>query len=138
MDNAIIEWGDLPSRRVMLHRIERMDLSADAKAVTVRLMDLTLEVGGRIVELGKAVLTFVLDVIERFPHLTFGVAVALIVSFLIAAVPVVGPPLSALMTPILVAFRLGMGALEDMWSGALRKNFQSFGQDVEIAVAGSR
>lgn len=136
MDNAIIEWGDLPSRREMLHRIERIDLSADAKAVTVKLMNLTLEVGGRILELGKAVLTFVLDLIKRFPHLTFGVAVALIVSFLIAAVPVVGPPLSALMTPILVAFGLSVGALEDMWSGVLKRDVQRFGRDVEIAVAG--
>ncbi len=106
-------------------------MSADAKAATATLIDLTWEVGGKLVEIGRAVLTFVFDLMKRFPHLTFGVLIALVVSFLIAAVPLIGPPLAAILTPLLVAFGLTLGAIEDMWNGALKKDVETFSRAVE-------
>lgn len=135
MGQGLIEWEELPSRRVLLDRIERMAMSADAKAATARLVDFSMEVGGKLLQIGKAVLTFVFDLMKRFPNIVFGVTIALVVSFLIASVPLFGPALSALLTPLLVAFGLTMGAIIDMVSGALRKDVEAFSYKVKASVA---
>ena len=135
MDQGLIEWEELPPRRVLIDRIERMAMSADAKAATARLVDFSMEVGGKLLQIGKVVLTFVFDLMKRFPNIVFGVTISLVVSFLIASVPLFGPALSALLTPLLVAFGLTMGAINDMASGALRKDVEAFSSKVEASVA---
>ena len=111
-----------------------MPLSADAKAATAQLVDYSLDVGGRVLQIGKAILAFVFDLMKRFPNLAFGVTIALVVSFLIAAVPLIGPALSALLTPLLLAFGLTLGAVKDVASGALSRDVEAFSREVEARV----
>lgn len=127
-------WLTVPTRREISDRLERIELPADAKLILSRLMETTALVAGKVIEVGKLVLGFVFDLVKRFRGITFGVCIGLTVSALIASTPLVGGVLSALLTPLLVAFGLTMGALDDVRNGALRSDIQTFGRDLEASV----
>lgn len=134
MDDTEQNWLAIPNRRDLIDRLERIELSADAKIVISKLMDTTLIVGQKVFEIGKQVLAFVFDMMKRFRGIAFGVGVALTVSFLVASTPLVGGVLAGVLTPLLVAFGLVQGALEDVRSGALRDDIARFGTVIEGSV----
>lgn len=135
MDSTEQNWLSIPSRRDLMDQLARMELPADAKVVIAKLMDTTLIIGQKVFEIGKHVLVFVFDVMKRFRGIAFGVALALTVSFLVASTPLIGSALAALLTPLLLAFGLVQGALEDVRNGALRSDIARFGTIIEGAVA---
>lgn len=121
MTQELAAPSPLPSRRALLDRIEGLAIPADAKVLLARLLTTTLEVGGRIVEVGRRILAFALDLAKSFPNVAFGVTVALIMSMLIASVPLLGGLLAPLLTPLLLALGLGVGALADLREGAMAR-----------------
>jgi hypothetical protein len=127
MDATQQNWLQIPTRRELTDRLDRVEMSADAKALIGKLMDATITVAGKVMEIGRQVLGFVFGLIKRFRGITFGVCIGLTVSSLIATVPLVGGALAALLGPLLVAFGLTLGALDDVRNGALRDEIAGFG-----------
>lgn len=109
-----------PSKRVLRDQIERLSISADAKALLNDLLDVVIEVGGRVIAAGRQILAFIFDLVQRFPNTTFGVIVALVVSSLIASIPLLGLVLGPLLSPLLLAFGLLAGAIADLKDAPLR------------------
>lgn len=105
-------------------RIERMPLSADAKAILSDLAAVTLDVGGKLVAAGRKILSFVFDAVQRFPNTAFGVLAAYVVSALIASVPFLGVVLGPLLAPLLLALGLAVGALTDLKERAVAVRFE--------------
>ncbi len=110
----------LPTHQELMDQLDRLAMSADAKAVLARLADVTVTIGGKLVRAGRRILAFVIDAVQRFPNTTFGLIAALVVSSLIASVPFLGAVLGPLLSPLLLAFGIGMGALADLKESALR------------------
>ncbi|MGZ0071985.1 hypothetical protein ACT9ST_09800 [Sphingobium limneticum] len=109
-----------PSKRVLRDQIERLTISADAKALLNDLLDVVVEVGGRVIAAGRQILAFIFDLVQRFPNTTFGVIVALVVSSLITSIPLLGLVLGPLLSPLLIAFGLLAGAIADLKDAPLR------------------
>ncbi|NBB40114.1 MULTISPECIES: hypothetical protein [Sphingomonadaceae] len=109
-----------PSKRVLRDQIERLSISADAKALLNDLLDVVIEVGGRVIAAGRQILAFIFDLVRRFPNTTFGVIVALVVSSLITSIPLLGLILGPLLSPLLLAFGLVAGAIADLKDAPLR------------------
>ncbi|HEX7874420.1 MAG TPA: hypothetical protein VF475_16020 [Sphingobium sp.] len=109
-----------PSKRVLRDQIERLSISADAKALLNDLLDVVVEVGGRVIAAGRQILAFIFDLFQRFPNTTFGVIVALVVSSLIASIPLLGLVIGPLLSPLLLAFGLLAGAIADLKDAPLR------------------
>ena len=108
-------WADgLPTKHQLLERIDSLPISADAKALLHDLVSVSVEVGGRLIAVGRRIVAFVFDMVRDFPNTTFGLIVAFVISALIASVPIIGPILSAFLAPLLVAFGLAKGALADL------------------------
>ena len=124
------------SERDLHRRLDNLALSADAKAVLSKLMKCVVRVGQAVISIGRAVLTFALDLIKLSPTMIFGTVVATAVSALIASVPILGALLGPLLSPILLAFGLGMGALSDGLSGGLRDRLDVFIERYRPIVAG--
>lgn len=122
-------------RRDLIERLDRIALSADAKVLVEKVIGTTIEIGGRIFEFGRHLLTFVLDLAKRFRGVAFGVCMALTVSALVASTPLVGAFLAPMLSPLLLAFGLTMGALEDIRNGALRGDIVGFGKALETVKA---
>jgi hypothetical protein len=110
----------MPTKRALRDRIDRLSVSADAKALLNDLLEMAIDVGGRIIDVGRRILAFIFDLVERFPNTTFGVIVALVVSTLIASIPLLGLVLGPLLSPLLLAFGLAAGAIADLKDAPLR------------------
>lgn len=110
----------MPPKRVICDRIDRLSVSADAKALLNDLLELAIDVGGRVIDAGRRILAFIFDLVERFPNTAFGVIVALVVSTLIASIPLLGLVLGPLLSPLLLAFGLAAGAIADLKDAPLR------------------
>lgn len=108
-----------PTKKILIEKIERLNISADAKAILSDVAAVTIDVGGRLVQVGRRVIAFILDLVRQYPNTTFGVIAALVVSALIASVPLLGAVLSPLLAPLLLAFGIAKGALADMAESSL-------------------
>jgi len=118
-DDALAIFANLPSKRDLLERIDRLELSADSKALLSDIVNVTVSVGGKLISAGRQIIAFVLETVKRFPNTSFGLIVALVMSVLIASVPFIGAVLGPLLAPLLIAFGLGSGALADIKDHAL-------------------
>lgn len=120
----------LLSRSETIDRIERLTLSADAKVLLARLADVTATVGGRVIAIGRRILSFVLATVNNFPNTAFGALVGYVMMLLIGSAAVLGTLLGPMLGPLLVAFGIGVGALADMQNGALRTAVERHFSDV--------
>lgn len=115
-----VSWANLPSRRELHDRLDRLDMPADAKVAVAELINTTAMAGDRVIEIGRRIVAFAFELMRQFPHLTFCLIVALVLNALIAAVPLLGPLLSALLGPLLLVAGTGLGALMDLREGDMR------------------
>lgn len=115
--------------------IDRLDVSADAKALLNDLLEVVIEIGGQVISAGQRIVAFVFDTMRRFPNTAFGVIVALVISTLIASIPLLGAVLGPLLTPLLLAFGLAAGALADMQDGPIRSRIAKLEQHFAAATA---
>ena len=134
MEAPTQNWLSIPSRRELSDRLERTDMSADAKVIIAKLLDTTARVGAQVFEIGKQIIAFAFDMISRFRGIAFGAVIAVTVSTVIASTPLIGGALAAMLAPLLLAFGLTMGALEDLRNGALREPLGKFQSMVATAA----
>lgn len=123
-------------RAAIMRRIERLDLSADVKALLSSLVGVTIDVGGRLIDLGARVMAFIFDMAKAYPGVAFGIVAALVLSFLISAIPVVGPLISPILTPLLLIIGVTLGALNELTDGGMRRRLE--GLSVQLNTAGVR
>lgn len=115
----------LIDRAAIKRRIERLDAPADIKLLLEKLLDTTLAVGGKIIQVGSKILEVIFDFARTFPHVALGVAAALVISYLVNSIPILGPVLSPFVTPILLIVGIGYGALNDMMDLSMRTRMAS-------------
>lgn len=125
-DTALRELLAAPSAADVRRYLDRLDLSADAKSVLWQVADVTLRIGDRIVAIGRKIIAVALSLVRISPNAVFGLVLALIVSTLVAAVPLVGGLLAALVGPLLMAFGLTMGAITDLKTGLVGTRVEEF------------
>ncbi len=99
--------------------IDRMDWSADAKAMLYSFTKATITVGKTIVKIGRKIIDILLTVIRQFPHLTFGVIFGYIVGALIAAIPFIGFVLGPIAIPLAVLFGVVLAFPHELQAGEL-------------------
>lgn len=115
----------LPNRK--LHAlIERTNLSADMKALLTDIATITTKVAGKLISIGRKILTVVFDLLKLFPAITLGVIAALVITSIIAAIPVIGGVLAGALSSILLLLGIGKGALSDLSNPALNERIDNF------------
>ena len=134
-DADLILFETMPNKAHLRARIDRLDVSADAKALLNDLLEVVIEVGGRLISAGQRIVAFVFDMMRRFPNTAFGVIVALVLSSLIASIPLLGVVLGPLLTPLLLAFGLAAGALVDLQEAAIQSRISKLEQHFAAATA---
>ena len=110
----------LVDKAALKRRIEQLDAPADIKVLLDKLLDATLVIGGKIIQVGSKILEVIFDFARACPHVALGVAAALVISYLVHSIPVLGPILSPFLTPILLILGIGLGALNDMMDLSMR------------------
>lgn len=125
LEKVLVAVNDsLPLRKIE-EMLDRTDLSADAKSIVLEVASRTIVVAGQIVRIGRKVVSFALELAKTFPNTLFGVALALVMTALIATIPIFGAVLAGLLKSILLIFGIAQGALADMRSGELGSRFEN-------------
>lgn len=117
--------SSLPARKLK-DLIERTNLSADMKALLTDITAITMKVAGKLITIGRKILTIVFDLIRVFPAITVGVVAALVLTSIIASIPLVGGALAGALSSILLLLGIGKGALTDLSNPALNDRIESF------------
>ena len=93
--------------------INNLDCSAKIKRVLRELARRVVDIGGRVVRIGKIALDFTIKALaelhRRFPNLTCAILVLLILKVLISCIPFIGWILASLLEPLLVVALVGIG-----------------------------
>ena len=119
------DWAELPSRRELHRRIDNLALPAEHKLALTRVSDLTTQMGDRVIEIGRRIVSFAFELVRHFPGLTFAVLLALVVNALLVGVPLLGPLLQPLFGPIVLAAGVTIGGLADLREGDMRGQVES-------------
>lgn len=109
-----------PTLRALDKQLDRLSISADAKALLRDLARLSVTVGAAALNIGRRIVGFIMDLAQRYPNTAFGVIVGVVLTLLIAAVPFIGPFLAGFLGPLMIAFGLAVGAIRDMGDAELR------------------
>ena len=133
---ALTELTTAMPLRKIVDRIERMDVSADAKAFLKDLASISVKIGDTLVHVGRKIIDFAMDLAARFPNTVFGVMIGLLVMTLIALVPAIGAAMAVTVGPLLVAFGLTKGALADMHDSAVKQRIREI--EMQFAVVQSK
>jgi hypothetical protein len=134
-DTLVREVNSSPPERKLIALIERTNLSADLKVILCDLARLTIRVSGKVIAIGRRILAFALDLIRAFPAMAMGTVVALIVASVIDSIPGLGNKyLMAILTPLLLAMGIGMGALQDMTSPDFRERVSALVDSFRVLV----
>ena len=107
----------LPERKLVA-LIERTNLSADVKALLTDIARVTVKVGGKI-------LSFVFDLIKAFPTITVGIITALVLTSMIAGIPLLGGVLASMLGSLLLLLGIGAGALNDFTNSKLSERIDN-------------
>ena len=126
LEAAIKEANSALPNRKLKDLIERTNLSADMKALLSDIATITAKVAGKLISIGRKILTVVFDLIKLFPAITVGVIAALVLTAIIAAIPLVGGVLAVALSSILLLLGIGKGALTDLSSPDLNERIQNF------------
>lgn len=114
----------LPLRKIE-EILDRTDLSADAKSVVLDVAHCTIVVGDRIITLGRKLVSFAIELAKTIPNTLLGVALALVITSLVAGIPIIGVLLAGFLKSILLIFGLTQGVLADMRSGEIGTRIES-------------
>lgn len=115
--------------------LDRLAISADAKAVLDDIAAVTANVGGKIIVIGRQILHFLLDLFNQFPNTAFGAIAAFVVASLVASVPLVGALLSTFLSPLLLAFGIAGGAIADIQNSAIKSRIAQFENQLQTITA---
>jgi ABC-type polysaccharide/polyol phosphate export permease len=97
------------SKRQVKHKLDNMNISADARAMLHTLIDVTLKVGKVVIQIGKKIIEFVMDLLKHYPHAGFCMILGLILGTLVASIPAIGFVLGWLVQPLFAALGLAIG-----------------------------
>ncbi len=127
----------LPSRRELNAKLDRIAMPADAKVLMGKLLDTTAEVAGKIVEVGRRIIAFIIDLMDRYPGTVLGLGVGLTLTVLLGSIPILGMILGPVVGPLMAAFMVTSGALADLRNSAIEKQIELFGAKLDAALAGA-
>jgi hypothetical protein len=125
LESVLMAVNDsLPLRKIE-EMLDRTDFSADTKSIVLQVASRTMVVAGQIIQIGRKIVSFALELAKTIPNTLFGVALALVMTALISGIPIFGALLAGLLKSILLIFGIAQGALADMRSGELGSRIEN-------------
>ena len=135
LSEVLVDFEKAPTLRGLQEKVDRLPISADAKSILIDVAKMTMAVGGKVIAIGRKILAFAIELAGKFQNVIFGVIIALIMSMVLATLPLLGPAISALLTPLLIALGVGRGALEDFKNMSVQREIDGLKQRMSILAA---
>lgn len=89
--------------------IDNLDIPAEVRVLLTELLNFSIKVGTEVLEVGKKIIEVVKALAKNFPHITAGIIIAVVLSFLVSCIPVLGFLLSWICTPLFLLVGVGAG-----------------------------
>lgn len=117
-----------PSLRKIKSFLDNSDLSADLKALLYDVARVTVKIGEAVVAIGRRVFEIACALISKFPNLTLGTLVGIVVATVIGgtlgAITIAGTApfagLAALLSKLVVLLGVGKGFIDDLRNNAAK------------------
>jgi len=117
-----VDLGDLEKEYQTEEQINRyidsLEISAEAKLIISKISVTTVTFGQRIVKVGKKIIEILIFLAHKYPHMFIGMILSSLLLLLIAQVPLIGSIIVGLIGPLVIAFGLTMGAIQDFKDNA--------------------
>lgn len=94
--------------------IDNIDLDPKVKNLLKEMLKITGKIGGKLYEIGKIILKFLIKITEEFPNTVFASVIAFTLGAIIKFIPVIGPLISPVVAPILNLIVISSALLIDM------------------------
>ena len=111
--------------------IDRLDISADAKANLASFAKVTLKVGCEVVRIGRKIVDVLFSFLRNFPGIGFGAVFAVVITTLLGAIPLLGAILGPLASTLLIAF----GGYVDLKNPAFSARLDAFVEELRPLAA---
>ncbi|MFZ4986606.1 MAG: hypothetical protein ACOYLF_14190 [Blastocatellia bacterium] len=121
------QWTD----RQIESFIDRLDISADAKANLASFAKVTVKVGREVLRIGRKILDVLFSFLRSFPGIGFGVIFAVVISTLLSAIPLVGAVLGPIASTLIIAF----GGYVDLKNPAFSERLDAFVEELRPLAA---
>ncbi len=105
--------SSLPERKLR-ELIERTNLSADMKALFADLAQITVKIGNVLVNIGRKILTFSLEMVKAFPTTSLAVIATLVVSSYVIPTGGIAIALGSVLKGMLACVGIPAAALRDI------------------------
>lgn len=130
-----VDWSSLPTKRELTRRLDQLDLPADGKVALAQLVEQTVVIGDRTLQVGRRILAFAFECLRQFPYLTFCAVVALAISAILGSVPVLGWLLQPLVGPLLLAAGMLIGSAFELNEGEMQGRFDALAAEFKAIFA---
>jgi hypothetical protein len=111
--------------------INNLNVSADVKSLLFSVAKTTVLVGQKVLKIGKKVFAIIKNIIDDFPNMTTGAIICTVLSVLVSSIPILGFIFGPLLGPLLIAFGIVIGTLEDLKDKALQRRITKTVADFE-------
>jgi uncharacterized membrane protein len=115
--------------------IERMKISADAKARLMALARVTMKVGRKVTRIGRKIISVLISFVRSFPAISFGVIFAFVIGTLLSSVPVLGSILGPIAMTLGTALGVLVGARIDIQNADLASRMAAFVTELQLSFA---
>ena len=128
-----------PNLRKVKAYIDNTDLSADMKAVLYDIAKVTVKVGETTIAIGRRIFDIAKWMVTKFPNLTIGTLVGVVVAAVIASTlgtiaPLAG--LAALLSKLAVLLGVGKGFIDDLRSNVAKEQMDRVAAQFDVLRAG--
>lgn len=93
--------------------IDNLDIPAEARAMLSELLNFSIKVGTIVLEVGKKIIEVIKLLAKNFPNITAGLIIGVTLSFLVSCIPLLGPLLGYICTPLFLLVGVGAGVLKE-------------------------
>jgi len=120
----LLSTQDIVPKDKVISAVQNLDIPAEAKAILVKLVDLTVTVGNRVLAIGKRILELTLYILREFPNAAAGLVIGAVIGFAFNFIPVLGSFISSIVTPLFAALGLAVGFWRDLQDRALKMRIE--------------
>jgi hypothetical protein len=124
-------WSD----RQIAAYIERLNISADAKVQLGKLAMVTTDVCRKALRVGRRIVECVLTLFRRFPGISLGVILSLVVTALLSSIPVLGSVLGPIVGPLVLALGGALGTYVDLRNPELSARVDALVEELRPMMA---
>lgn len=125
------QWTD----RQIAAYIEQLNISADAKVQLGKLARVITDVSRKALRVGRRIVEVVLTVFRRFPGISLGVILSLVVTALLSSIPVLGSVLGPIVGPLVFALGSALGTYVDLRNPELSTRIDALVEELRPVVA---